>query len=271
MPFYENDGLKLYYEEHGRGEPLVLVHGYGQDHTAWLDPLDDYARYFRTIIIDARGGGQSGVPEPGYKILDMVHDVTALMDHLKLDEIHFSGWSMGGAIGQEMAIHYPEKLLTLSLNLSWEGGPCPHMDRWVNIRSIVIAQNDPVVNVGTRIVSFFSPEWCNKNEDRVAQFIERANSNPYPMGEKAIQGHGQAVKSHDTRDRLHLIKGIPTLITCGSLDRSTLPSQSRYLHEHIEGSELHFIEEGGHFTPYSHPKEFVTITLGFLLKHAGRA
>ena len=128
-----------------------------------------------------------------------------------------------------------------------------------------------MVNVGTRIVSFFSPEWCNTNEDRVAQFIERANSNPYPMGEKAILGHGQAVKSHDTRDRLRLIKGIPTLITCGSLDRSTLPSQSRYLYEHIEGSELHFIEEGGHFTPYSHPKEFVTTTLGFLLKHAGRA
>ena len=185
-PGSSSSAARAFYEEHGQGEPLVLVHGYGQDHTAWLDPLDDYARYFRTIIIDARGGGQSGVPEPGYKILDMVHDVTALMDHLKLDKTHFSGFSMGGAIGQEMAIHYPEKLLTLSLNSTWEGGPCPHMDRWVNIRSILIAQNDPVVNVGTRIVSFFSPEWCNKNEDRVAQFIERADSNAYPMGERAI-------------------------------------------------------------------------------------
>ena len=70
-PFYENDGLKIYYEEHGEGEPLVLVHGYGQDRTFWANVVDDYARYFRTITIDARSGGQSGVPEPGYTILDL--------------------------------------------------------------------------------------------------------------------------------------------------------------------------------------------------------
>ncbi len=271
MPFYENDGLKLYYEEKGEGEPLVLVHGYGQDHTLWLNVVDDYARYFRTIIIDARSGGQSDVPEPGYDILDMVHDVTALMDHLKVDKIHYSGFSMGGAIGEELAIHYPDKLLSLTLNSTWEGGPTPHVDSWVQVRSIIIAQRDPIVNAGTRLIAAFSPEWSNKNQDRVAEFIEWTNNNPHPLSEKGIQGHAQAVKGHDARDRLDKIKGIPTLITVGSLDRSTLPSQARYLHEHIEGSELHYIEEAAHYTSYSHPNEFITITLGFLLKHAGQA
>jgi pimeloyl-ACP methyl ester carboxylesterase len=53
----------------------------------------------------------------------------------------------------------------------------------------------------------------------------------------------------------------------GSMDRSTLPSQARYLHEQIAGSELIFIDGAGHFTPFQCPEEFVSISLGFLLKH----
>ena len=267
MAFYESDGLKLYYEEHGKGDPLVLVHGFGGDRSFWVDVVDHYARYFRTIVIDLRGCGESDVPEIGYTPKELAFDVTQLMDHLGLDKIHFSGQSLGGAIGQEFAIAYPDKLISLSLHSTWAGGPVPHMKRWMDVRTKIIAENDPIMNAGTRAVSFFSPEWVDDHEDRLDAFNERMAANPHPITQKGIDAHGHAVLAHDTRDRVEQIAA-PTLITVGTLDRATLPRQSRFLHEQIKDSELHFVEEGGHFTLFSHLDEFLTTSLGFLLKHA---
>ncbi|MEC9453498.1 MAG: alpha/beta hydrolase [Alphaproteobacteria bacterium] len=268
MPHFTSDGLKLFYEDQGSGEPLVLVHGFGQDSSAWVDVADSYARFFRVINVDLRGGGQSEVPDQSYTAQDLATDIVNLADVLDVERIHFCGFSLGGAIGMEFAIRYPERLASLSLHSTWEGGPCPSMKRWIEVRSRLIAANDPVTNIGTRIVSFFSPEFVNANEDRIELFIQRARDNPYPMTPDGIKGHAEACLTHDVRGRLDAIR-TPTLITCGSMDRSTLPSQSRYLHENIADSELIFIDGDGHFTPFSSTAEYLSISLGFLMKHTG--
>ena len=64
------------------------------------------------------------MPEVGYTAKDMADDVSHLMDHLGLGKIHFSGLSLGGAIGQEFALAYPDKVKSLSLVSTWAGGPC---------------------------------------------------------------------------------------------------------------------------------------------------
>ena len=72
MPYFRSkEGLKLHYQEHGRGQPLVLLHGFGQNASAWIDVLPEYARFFRVIAPDMRGAGQSDVPEPGYTMKDI--------------------------------------------------------------------------------------------------------------------------------------------------------------------------------------------------------
>jgi pimeloyl-ACP methyl ester carboxylesterase len=266
MPYYTSNGLKLHYEEHGHGTPLILAHGFAQDSTAWVDPLPVYARHFRVLALDLRGCGRSAIPEPGYSPKDLAGDVLALMDQLGLAKAHFSGFSLGGAVGQELGIAQSGRFHSLSLHSTWEGGPCPHMRRWIDVRTRAIATNDPVLNYGTRVVSFFSPEFVNAHEDRVDAFIARSLSNPHPLTPMGAQGHARAVLLHDARGRLHNITA-PTLLTMGSMDRSTLPSQARYLHEQIAGSELIFIDGAGHFTPFQCPEEFVSISLGFLLKH----
>lgn len=266
MPTYSANGVKLHYEEAGKGTPLILVHGFAQDLSSWIDVIPTYARHFHVCAVDLRGCGRSDVPEPGYGPKDLVQDMIALMDHLGARKVHFSGFSLGGAIGQELAIAHPDRLKSLSLHSTWEGGPCAHMQRWIDVRTRAIASGDPVLNWGTRVVSFFSPEFANAHPERVEEFIQRSSANPYPLTPKGAQGHGRAVMLHDTRGRLGAIK-TPTLITVGSMDRATLPSQSRYLHENIKGSELVFIDGGGHFTPYQCPDEFISISLGFLMKH----
>jgi 3-oxoadipate enol-lactonase len=266
MPAYRSGGLKLHYEEHGQGEPLILLHGFAQDSSAWIDVLPTYQRFFRVLVMDMRGGGLSEVPEPGYSPKDLAGDVIALLDHLDLEKVHFGGFSLGGAAGLELGIAHSDRLLSLSLHSTWEGGPCPSMRRWIEVRSRIISMNDPVVNVGTRIVSFFSPEFANAHEDRIDEFIRRFNSNPHPTTARGAAGHAAACLVHDVRGRLERIAA-PTLITVGTADRATLPSQARYMHEHIKGSELVFIDGCAHFTPFQAPDEFMSISLGFLVKH----
>jgi len=266
MPKYYSQGLELNYHEHGRGEPLILLHGFAQDSTAWVDVVPNYSRFFRVLVMDMRGAGLSEVPEPGYTPQDLAADVIALMDHAQIGRAHFAGFSLGGAAGLELAIAHPDRLLSLSLHSTWQGGPCPSMARWVDVRRRIIALNDPVVNVGTRIVSFFSPEFCNAHEDRVEEFIQRASRNPHPSTPKGANGHAQACHLHDVRDRLQRISA-PTLITVGTADRTTLPSQSRYLREHIAGSELVLLDGCAHYTLFQAKDEFLSVSLGFLLKN----
>ncbi len=266
MPDYRSGGLRLHYHDQGRGEPLILLHGFAQDSSAWVDVVPAYSRFFRVLVMDMRGCGLSEIPEPGYSPKELAGDVIALMDHLNLKKAHFGGFSLGGAAGLELGVAHSDRLLSLSLHSTWEGGPCPSMRRWIEVRRRIIALNDPVLNVGTRIVSFFSPEFANAHEDRIDEFMRRFDANPHPISAKGADGHAQACLLHDVRSDLEIIK-VPTLITVGTADRATLPSQSRYLHEHIKGSELVFMDGCAHFTPFQAPAEFVSISLGFLVKN----
>jgi pimeloyl-ACP methyl ester carboxylesterase len=270
MPQLSTAGLKVYYEDHGKGEPLILMAGFGQDPSAWSEQLDLFSRFFRVVLIDIRGGGRSEVPKSKFTPRDLATDVTALMDHLRLPRAHFGGFSLGGAAGMELAAAHPERLSSLSLHSTWEASePYPHFNQWVEIRQRIIAQNDPVVNVGTRLVSFFSPEFVNQRRDRIDLFVERAKSNPHPISAGGIEAQAHACFSHDVRPRLDRIR-TPTLVTVGTRDRTTLPAMSEYIHRHIAGSEFIVINGAAHFTVFEAPQEFASISLGFLMKHAGR-
>jgi 3-oxoadipate enol-lactonase len=263
------DGLKVAYEHHGRtdGDALVLVAGFGMDIASWAEQLPAYAPWFRVYLLELRGIGGSDVPEPGYTTRDLARDVLALCDAEGLERIHFGGFSLGGAIGLEFAAAYPERLHSLSLHSTWEATePYAHYKNWIEVRARIIAANDPVANTGTRIVSFFSPEFINNRQDRVQAFIEQARANPNPITPEGIAGHAHALLTHDVRERLDRVR-CPTLITVGTHDRTTLPSCSRLLHKAIPGSELILIDGAGHCTLYEAPDELNSISLGFLIKH----
>jgi len=268
MPHYSNDGLQLHYKEVGSGPPLVLLHGFGQNGSAWDEALETYARHFRVIVPDMRGCGQSDTAPPGFPVRAVAADMVALFDHLGIERVHFAGWSLGGAVALELVLGWPERLITLSLHSTYAGGRTAYQSTWIAMRKQIILSGDQELDVLTRMIGFFSPEFFNEHPERIEEFRRRDRANLYRGTPEGLAGQNQAAAGHDVRDRLDRI-ALPTLITVGSADRTTQPAAAHLLHRGIRGSELVIFDNAGHFPAFQVRDEFMSVTLGFLIKHGG--
>src|SRR5262249_50879893 len=107
--------IELYYEDHGSGEPLLLISGFACDHAIWGKVEPDLVQKYRVISFDNRGGGQSSAPDCPYSIKQMAEDAAVLLDAISISQAHVVGHSMGGMIAQELALAHPDKLRSLLL------------------------------------------------------------------------------------------------------------------------------------------------------------
>lgn len=109
MPLVNVNGTPLYYEEHGTGQPLVLLHGLGLDHTMWAPQVAVFSRTHRVITLDVRGAGQSGRLTGWRHILGrQAADLKALLDHLGIERAVIGGVSFGGVLAQCFVLDYPD-------------------------------------------------------------------------------------------------------------------------------------------------------------------
>jgi len=115
MPYAQNRGVRVYYEEMGHGYPLVLQHGLTSSMENWKTRGSNYIEVlrdkYRLILVDARGHGKSGKPHrpEDYAMKHMVGDVVAVLDELGVGKAIFWGYSMGGRIGLAAARYAPER------------------------------------------------------------------------------------------------------------------------------------------------------------------
>jgi pimeloyl-ACP methyl ester carboxylesterase len=114
--FLESNGVKIHYTVEGKGEPVVLIHGFSVNpEIQWGLPgiRRALAKNYRVISIDCRGHGQSAKPhDPKAYGAEMAEDVVRLLDHLKIQKAHLVGYSMGGFITLRIAATHPERVLT---------------------------------------------------------------------------------------------------------------------------------------------------------------
>ena len=113
--FAELQDVKMYYEEEGSGEPVILIAGIGANHRFWkgMVPL---LKGYRVITLDNRGVGQTEY-KGDIQIDTMADDIIHLMDYLHIYKAHIVGWSMGSQIAQSLAIRHGERLQTGPLTL----------------------------------------------------------------------------------------------------------------------------------------------------------
>src|SRR6476646_5580686 len=102
MPYVAHAGANIYWEEHGAGDPLLLIMGLGATLEWWNRLVPALAPRYRTIVYDNRGVGRSGVPPGPYSIAGMADDAAAVMEAAGAGSARVFGASMGGMIAQEL-------------------------------------------------------------------------------------------------------------------------------------------------------------------------
>jgi pimeloyl-ACP methyl ester carboxylesterase len=103
----EANGLKVFYEEWGSGEPLVLLHGATVTHTMWAPVLPALAAHYRVIAPDLRGHGRTDNPTGEFSYRLLAEDIAAFIEGLELDHPHVCGWSDGGQVALELGMRRP--------------------------------------------------------------------------------------------------------------------------------------------------------------------
>jgi len=107
------NGIRIYYEEYGEGEPLLLLHGNSCSINLFEKQIPVLSKQFRVIAVDTRGQGKSGEDGKTYTYDLFAEDMNALLDELHLDSVNILGWSDGGNTGLIMAMKYPKKVKRL--------------------------------------------------------------------------------------------------------------------------------------------------------------
>jgi pimeloyl-ACP methyl ester carboxylesterase len=117
MPYLRRDGIQLYYEDHGRGLPILLSHGFGASTGMWQPQIEAFQKTYRLIPWDMRGHGQSDSPEAQalYSHAHTVEDMRAILDHLHIDQAVIAGHSLGGFMSLAFHVTYPARVKALIL------------------------------------------------------------------------------------------------------------------------------------------------------------
>ena len=134
MPEAMVNGVRIWYQETGEGDPVLQIHGAGFGHFNFATATPILSKSYRCIDFDMRGYGLSERPFQRYSMEVWADDVAGLMDHLGLRSAHIHGTSMGGMVAQQFAAKYPERTQRLIIKCSaaklLRRNPClPRLDR----------------------------------------------------------------------------------------------------------------------------------------------
>ncbi|HXW93801.1 MAG TPA: 3-oxoadipate enol-lactonase [Terriglobales bacterium] len=259
MPFVTMDGTRLFYRLEGNdGLPvLVLSHSMGADHQMWAPQASDLLPYFKILRFDTRGHGASDAPAGEYSIERLGRDVLALTDHLGVSKFAFCGLSLGGAIGQWIAIHASDRLSRLVLaNTSPRFGPPASWQE----RMQAVERGGMAAIVDTVTERFFSPQSLAQKKPFIAG-IRSVLLGTNPQG---YAGCCAALRDTDYSPALRQIK-LPTLVITGELDLSTPWSgHGEILAREISGARAIQLP-AAHLSNLERPRSFSAALLEFLL------
>ncbi|MBI2886758.1 MAG: alpha/beta fold hydrolase [Chloroflexi bacterium] len=267
MPRVFTGRLSLFYQESGSGEPVIFLPGLGADHTAWGYQARALSPRFRCIAVDNRDVGQSDGAGGPYTIRDMAGDVVGLMDALEIPSAHVVGWSMGGAIAQEVAIGWPGRVRRLCLVATYH-----HGDPRGSERQRAFAQVRRALGLEAYLQVVYPWSFTYRAYQRpgfMEGMRERALANPYPQSTEAYERQTEATIAHEARGRLGQIVA-PTLLLVGAEDILTPPERfSQPMAQGIPQARLLVLPEVGHSLLWEQPEAVNRALLEFLIVQGG--
>lgn len=267
MPYARTDDrVRIYYEEHGAGSPLVLAYGIGGNAGMWDTNVTALAARHRLILWEPRGHARSGSPaDPAmYSFARWALDLRDLLDHLRIRRAHVGGLSLGAGIATRFTLRYPRRAAALVVTNSSSAAGLP------------LSPDNLVMRAQSIKITL------EQGMDAMAEFAMRANPNvagrlalhPEAKAEfyaeyRALSpvGYANALRAliamdHIT-DRLREIR-VPTLLLAGDQDPSLGPM--RVMHGKIRGSKLVVLSPAGHFGNRDQPEAWNQAVLDFLAR-----
>lgn len=272
--FAQIGDVKLCYEILGKedGYPVLLIHGFGVKKEVWMAQVSDLSQHFKVIRFDNRGGGKSDRPS-GKHIEIFADDTKNLMDYLKIEKAHIMGWSLGGMIAQNFALKYPEKVNKLVLICTVSGYPTeegPEIYKRMRLHELEIGAEKAFWE--TARANFYATYRREMEKDPKRNYFGIWSAEDYiqmlskdPSTAQDIINQAEALKTHDTFDRLKQIKN-QTLLIAASHDRLTPQVNMEQMHQQIPNSSLLVIEKAAHFAPMTRTPEVNKVIMEFLKK-----
>ncbi len=269
MPVVQANGIDIYYEVQGAGEPIVLIPYLAADQACYAFQVAEYAKYFTCYTVDLRGAGLSAKPEGTYTTELLADDVAAFMEAAGVGRAHVFGLSLGAATGMWLAARYPAQVRSLSLHSAWTATD-PFLRVVVEGWRTFARGLDSVTDMVIQGVFpwCFTPELYAARPEYIDSLADFVRSRPMPPVDALVR-QSQAVLTHDAREVLGSIQA-PTLITFGRHDAVTSTRFAEPLTQAISDSELVVFEDCAHAPIYENVEEFNRRTLEFLRRHSGR-
>src|SRR5215213_7413771 len=267
MPFLSANGVTLHSEVTGDGPPLCLIIGYRLHGAAWpTDFVESLARHFSVLTFDNRGTGLSEKPPHGYGLHTMAADVAGLFDGLGWARAHVLGFSMGGAIAQELAIRHPERVDRLVLFATFPGGLLGIPAAWPVLRRLFNVEGLSPEEAARQVWPVTYPAaYLAAHPEAVEAQMRREIAHPTP--DHAARGQGAALRAFSSGLRLSQIRA-ETLVATGSEDQLVPPGNARILANGIPGARLAVLPGLGHRAIWEAPEDTAALVRRFLAQES---
>ncbi|TRD00364.1 alpha/beta fold hydrolase [Mesorhizobium sp. WSM4303] len=233
------NGIQMSYAVFGAGDPILLIHG-GLGHAdIWASQVATMSKTHKVIIADTRGHGRSTRTEQPYGYDLMASDYLALLDYLKIDKTALVGWSDGGIIGIDIALHHPERLTRL----------------FAQAANVTTDGVDPGVMTNKTFAAYI---------DRSGRDYKKMSKTPDQYDAFVAQiSHMWESEPAWTKEQLGKIT-TPTAIVAGDHDEAIKREHTEYMASVIPGAKLIILPNASHFAMLQAPDEYSQAALDFI-------
>ena len=258
-----SEAVPVHHEVEGPPDAPALVMGGSLGTTlAMWSPQLPLADATRLIRFDHRGHGESPVPEGPYEVADLGGDVLALLDRLGLERTSYCGLSIGGMVGQWLAINAPQRIERLILICT--AAHLPPAAAWHDRAAAVRSAGTPEVIADAVIGRWFTPAFTAANPGLVARYRAMIVATPA----EGYAGCCEAVAGLDVREGLAEIAA-PTLIIAGAQDPSIPPAHVRAIAAAVPGARFELLDPGAHLTSVERAAEVTNLIAAHLFTNEG--
>lgn len=253
-------GLQVRYEVEGQGPWLTLSHPISADLSLWAPQMEPLARHFTVLRYDMRGHGQTQATPAPYTLAQLARDAQGLLDHLGIESTHWIGLSLGGMVGQALAVAQPRRLGRVVLaNTTCKAAP-QAAALWGE-RARLARADGMAALVEPTLARWFTQTWRQAQPAAVQDVARMIAATPV----EGYAGCCAALAEVDMVEQLQAMTA-PALVLAGAQDQATPPAMSQLLADIWPGARLAVLEGAAHISSMEQPEAFNREVLRFLLE-----